>query len=427
MRAPLTIMAVLAALLIRPVGAHRGRRRSRRPRRGAGSRAGGRDRPAGRGAARPATSTQIPRPVAVTPEQARREGLEDLDRSYPEARRRADEQVLKLLGLIDPSVDLRDVSASVFSEGVAGYYDPRTKRMRTVRGAATGTRVLTEMVLAHELTHALEDQRYGLGIADQGGSDDAALARLALVEGSASELMYAYADRHFTPEETLGGVLGSAFADTGSLPGFLQAQLVFPYTGGQAFVAALRERAGGRWTLVDLAERTRPPVSTEQVMHPGKWVAFEPPLPVRTGAAAALGRGLGARVAAACSGSSRRASCSRARAAAGPRRPPRAGAGTATSCGARGDGADCASPCRRDAALVVRWRWDTPRDSREFAAKLRQWVRDGLGAVDGGDVAVAERGGEVTLAMAPTGALARRLAAAGPNCGWVGRWGGRRG
>src|SRR5688572_32003961 len=129
----------------------------------------------------------LPKPVEVTPAQARREGLEDLDRSYPQARRRADEQVMKLLGLIDPSVDLREVSASVFSEGVAGYYDPRTKRMRTVRGAATGTRVLAEMVLAHELTHALEDQRYGLGIADQSGSDDAALARLALVEGSASD------------------------------------------------------------------------------------------------------------------------------------------------------------------------------------------------------------------------------------------------
>ena len=36
-------------------------------------------------------------------------------------------------------MDLREVSGSVFSEGVAGYYDPRTKRMRTVRGARTGT------------------------------------------------------------------------------------------------------------------------------------------------------------------------------------------------------------------------------------------------------------------------------------------------
>jgi len=418
LRVPLTIMAVLAALLLGVWWLTDG----------------GAEQPARARAAAPAPAPvaqiarrvealrdlrfdSIPRAVAVTPEQARREGLEDLDRSYPEARRRADEQVLKLLGLIDPSVDLRDVSASVFSEGVAGYYDPRTKRLRTVRGASTGTRVLTEMVLAHELTHALEDQRFGLGLEDQGGSDDAALARLALVEGSASELMYAYARRHFTAEETLGGVLGSAFADTGSLPGFLQAQLVFPYTGGQALVAALRERAGGRWTLVDLADRTRPPASTEQVMHPEKWVRVEAPKPVRTGAPAVLGREWRRAVdgvfgefqtrellAGAGGGGS-------AQAAAG-------WGGDRYELWRRGSG-DCAAPCRPGAALVVRWRWDTPADEREFAAKLRQWVRDGLGAVpqaggtfgiDAGHVAVGRRGGAVTLAMAPDAPLAKHLA-----------------
>ena len=287
-RAPLTIMAVLAALLMGVWWLTDGRAESPP----APEEVAPVDVIAKRvEALRGLRFESLPRPVEVTPEQARREGLEDLDRSYPEARRRADEQVLKLLGLIDASVDLRDVSASVFSEGVAGYYDPRTKRMRTVRGAATGTKVLAEMVLAHELTHALEDQRYGLGLEDQGGSDDAALARLALVEGSASDLMYAYARRHFTAEETLGGVLGSAFAPTGSLPAFLQAQLVFPYTGGAEFIGALRERAGGRWTLVDLAERSRPPASTEQVMHPEKWVRVEPPVRVRVRAGEALGDG----------------------------------------------------------------------------------------------------------------------------------------
>src|ERR1700754_5055083 len=48
-----------------------------------------------------------PVPQAVSPAQARREGLEDLDRSYPESRRKADEGGLKLLGLIAPPVDLR--------------------------------------------------------------------------------------------------------------------------------------------------------------------------------------------------------------------------------------------------------------------------------------------------------------------------------
>jgi hypothetical protein len=363
----------------------------------------------------------LPKPVSVSPSQARREALVDLDRSYPAARRRADEEILKLLGLIDPSVDLREVSGSLFSEGVAGYYDPRTKRLRTVRGADTGGRVVTEMILAHELTHALEDQRFGLGL-DDSGTDDAALARLALTEGTASDLMFSYARRHFSQEETLGGVLASSFAPTGSVPGFLQAQLTFPYVGGQRFVEALRDRAGGRWTLVDLAVRTRPPTTTEQVLHPGKWVRFEPALPVRIRAREALGAGWrraadgvwgewGTREMLATAGGGGSAD-----AASG-------WGGDRFELWQRGTAGGCKAPCRSDSALIVRWAWDTPADGREFAAKLRQWVRDGLGAtrraggtsgIGGGHVAVGARDGAVTLAMAPTGPLARRLAAAGP-------------
>jgi hypothetical protein len=411
-RAPLTIMAVLAGLLMGLWWLTEGDAEPA-PERAAPVEEMARRVEALRGL----RFESLPRPVGVTPAQARREGLQDLDRSYPEARRRADEQVLKLLGLIAPSVDLRDASASVFSEGVAGYYDPRTKRMRTVRGAATGTRVLAEMVLAHELTHALEDQRFGLGLEDQGGSDDTALARLALVEGSASELMYAYAQRHFTAEETLGGVLGSAFAPTGSLPGFLQAQLLFPYTGGQEFVAALRERAGGRWTLVDLAERIRPPASTEQVMHPDKWVRVEPPMRVRVRAGAALGPGW-KRASGGVLGEFQTRELLAEAGGGGSAEAAAGWGGDRYELWRREPSPACAAPCRRSAALVARWRWDTTADEREFAGKLRQWVRDGLGAtpqaggtfgIDGGHVAVAERGGAVTLAMAPDGPLARRL------------------
>src|SRR3954454_8110656 len=192
---------------------------------------------------------ELPKPVAVTAARAEEEGLEDLDRSYPPEKQRADEEVLKLLGLIAPDVSLRSVTATTFSQGVAGYYDPRTKRLRVVRGTATGTRVVNEMVLAHELDHALEDQRFGLAATDSGGTDDASLARLALVEGSATALMYRYVQRTFSTEETLGGLLGAAFADTGSLPPFLEGQLVWPYTGGQKFVEDLLARAGGRWDL----------------------------------------------------------------------------------------------------------------------------------------------------------------------------------
>src|SRR4051794_37974835 len=54
----------------------------------------------------------LPVPQTVSGEVARREGLEDLDRSYPAARRHADEAILRRLGLIDPGVDLRKLSGS---------------------------------------------------------------------------------------------------------------------------------------------------------------------------------------------------------------------------------------------------------------------------------------------------------------------------
>jgi len=348
----------------------------------------------------------LPQPVSVSAPQAREEGLEDLDRSYPPERRRADEEVLKLLGLIAPDVSLRDVTATTFAQGVAGYYDPRTKRLRIVRGTATGTRVVNEMVLAHELDHALEDQRFGLAVDSAGGSDDGSLARLALVEGSATALMYRYVQRTFSTEETLGGLLGAAFADTGSLPPFLEAQLVWPYTGGQQFVEALLSRAGGRWDLVNLADRVKPPASTEQVLHPDKWISSEPPRPVSM---PGIGRILGGRYQRTVAGRSGELQTREMLASGGGGGSVVAAAGWGGDryeLWERRDRGGCLAPCRSQSVLVMRWVWDTPRDEREFASKLRTFV-SGLHSPG---KAVAARGGAVTLALAPDSGLARRLA-----------------
>jgi hypothetical protein len=350
--------------------------------------------------------TRVPTPLAVSGAQARREGLEDLDRTYPPARREADEEVLKLLGLIEPSVTLRDVSAQTFSEGVAGYYDPRTERLRTVKGAATATRVLFEMVLAHELTHALEDQRFDLRLEDVSGTDDAQLARLALVEGTATVLMYRYVDRFFTREEALGGVLAGAFGPTGAGPPFLQATLLFPYVGGERFVADLRSRAGGRWTLVDLAERVRPPASTEQVLHPERYVDADPPRRVRL--RVRLGDGW-KRKAAGTFGELQTREMLAFAGGGGSTEAAAGWGGDRYELWQRGDAGSCAAPCRDRDVLVARWVWDTPADADEFEAKLRQWVRDSSLVSDS---FVVRRGDAVTLALAPSARTARRVATA---------------
>jgi hypothetical protein len=335
----------------------------------------------------------IPKPVAVTAATARREGLQDLDRQYPATRRHADEQLLKMLGLIAPSADLRELTGSLFEQGVAGYYDPRDGRLRVVTGTGTGTRVLTEMTLAHELTHALEDQRFGLDT-DTAGSDDRDLARTALIEGSATAVMYGYVTRYFTSGETLGGLIGSVSADTGGLPPFLEAQVIFPYVGGDAFIEELLRRAGGSWSLVNLAYKAHPPVSTEQILHPKAYFDADQPQRVRLHSGAALGKGW-TRVVAGTWGELQTREL--------------LGSGAA----AAGWGGDHYELWQSDAgvgdALVMRWRWDTPRDEREFADRLREWVRDKLG---GQATAVVDRGGAVTLAIAPDRRVAGELAGA---------------
>jgi hypothetical protein len=322
---------------------------------------------------------ELPEPLQVTSEQARREGLESLDRDYPADRRRADETVYKLLGLIEPDADLRELSGNLFGEGVAGYYDPRDGRLRVVEGAGTGTRVLEEMILAHELTHALEDQRFGLETTP--ANDDRTLARSALYEGSATALMYAYVGDHFTTEETLGGLFSSAFQDTGDLPPFIQAQVLFPYAGGEAFVRELLQRGG--WGLVDTAFEVRTPSSTEQVLHPEAYFEADEPEPVRVGADLPGWR--------------------RALAGTWGELQTRELLGGASEAAA-GWGGDRYELWQRgdESALVMRWRWDTPRDVTEFAARLREVMADrGV---------VLRRGGEVTLAVAPSRELAERLA-----------------
>ena len=327
---------------------------------------------------------EIPRPVTVTAEQARREGLEDLDRNYPADRMRADETVLELLGLIDEDATLRDLAGSLFGEGVAGYYDPRDGRLRVVEDAGTGNRVLEEMVLAHELTHALEDQRFGLE--DSQLTDDPALATAALHEGTATALMYAYVGERFSAEETLGGLLGSAFQDTGDLPPFLQAQVVFPYTGGERFVSDLLRRAGGRWDLVDTAYEVRPPASTEQILHPQAYFDADEPLPVRLRVGAVLGAAWERAVGGVWGELQTRELVGSARAAAGW-------------------GGDRYELWRSggEHALIMRWRWDTPRDADQFFERAREALTS-LGAV-------TRRGGLVTLAVAEDRALAQRVAA----------------
>ena len=322
-----------------------------------------------------------PVPERVSSEQARREGLSDLDRSYPEARRKADEEILKLLGLIEPDADLRSISGSVFGEGVAGYNDPRSKRLKLVDDATPGP--LSEIVLAHELNHALEDQHFGLA-PDETATDDAALARTALIEGTAMVVMQKYVQRHIGASEALSAALGSAMSGQPALPKFLQDQLIFPYLGGLQFAAFLQGADGGGWATLDEAAARRVPESTEQILHPEKYLAGAEVERVRL--RVRLGSGW------------RRATAG----TFGEWQTAQLVGGEAPGWG--GDryelwqrGSCSTPPCRGEDVLVMRWAWDSPEAAQAFEDKLRAAP---VAQSDG--AAVDSTGDTVTLVLAPS-------------------------
>jgi hypothetical protein len=186
-----------------------------------------------------------------------------------------DRRILELLGAIPEGTDLRGLLVTALSEQVAGFYDPETEEL--VVGAEDPTsRVgrIEEVTLAHELQHALADQRLGLPDLDD-GDDDAVLARLALVEGDATVTMQAYVAAGFSPVDRLlvareSAELLARLDELTELPPYLERSLLFPYEEGASFVATLLEDGG--WEAVDRAYAD-PPTTTAGILFPERYLA----------------------------------------------------------------------------------------------------------------------------------------------------------
>lgn len=216
--------------------------------------------------------------------------------------------VYKSFDLIAPDVDLVAVLQTLLEAQIGGYYDPETKQMNTllITGGELADRLplLEQIVYVHEFTHALQDANFDL-FTLMGGEDDIAfntqypdeaLARLSLIEGDATEVMTQYTVVAATerPSEVFGELaalteLVSTLEIPPGTPKILEQELTFPYVQGQVFVQALLEEGG--WSLVNEAFAS-PPVSSEQVINPAKYLAGDLPHEVEVAdVSAALGSG----------------------------------------------------------------------------------------------------------------------------------------
>lgn len=189
----------------------------------------------------------------------------------PEAKIRADQTVYRLLGLVRPDVDVLKTLLDVLEEQAGGYYDPRTKSFYLLDDMP---KEMTPLLAAHEMTHALEDQRYDIDgrLAKLRNDDDAAFALSAVIEGSAT-----IAAEIYVAEHDVGGSAVDAGAvrtdRLNAMPAVMRRQLLGPYVLGMAFLehGGVEPRPKGFPRREVDAAWAHPPRSSEQILHPEKY------------------------------------------------------------------------------------------------------------------------------------------------------------
>ncbi len=203
-------------------------------------------------------------------------------RDNPAERLAAQTRAYQRLGYLPEETELETVVLDLLGSAVAGFYEPDTDRLAIVqRGDRFGP--LEQTTVAHEFTHALQDQHFDLDSLelDDITEGDRGLGRLALVEGDATLVMNEWSGGNLTREELREMLIQSSdpeqFEVLARTPPILVRQLTFPYLDGLNLVSQIRERGG--WAAVDKAFDS-PPASTEQVLHPEKYFKQEAPVVV---------------------------------------------------------------------------------------------------------------------------------------------------
>jgi hypothetical protein len=221
----------------------------------------------------------LPNAEGVSSQEMDRRLVQNFNAYYPKDLYDRRTFAWRTIGVIPADADLHEAYRQFLTGGVVGFYDPETGELVYQSSGDLG---FTErLTLAHELTHALDDQTFDLKRLDaltNRCQDERFAGALGLVEGSAQYFSAASAAEN--PDVSLGDLLEAIAqaATSGTppegVPPFLYAINIWPYSAGMAFVGDLAGREGGT-QAVDVAFEDLP-VSTEQVMHPELYPADRP-------------------------------------------------------------------------------------------------------------------------------------------------------
>ena len=188
---------------------------------------------------------------------------------------------LSALGLIKPTYDLTKYAMNGLADNIGGFYIPWLKQLFVIGTSFHG---LERFVFSHEYDHALTDQHFNidqLGVYPDCLSNNQRCAAIkALVEGDATLLMQEWLQQYAGPldyQDIIRYRPPSQTLPEDYPPPYVSRDLAFPYAAGLEFVQYLHQR--GNWATVNKAY-TNLPASTEQILHPEKYLADEQPIEV---------------------------------------------------------------------------------------------------------------------------------------------------
>lgn len=227
--------------------------------------------------------TATPRSAVRSREEVRTFLLAKLATEFPPERLDGLVSAYRLLGLLPDTLDVRALFVDLYTEQVAGFYDPDSATLYAVEGADP---MALRLVLAHELVHALQHQYVPLDsiLADRDDADRLAAAQ-AVLEGHATLASFAVLvpDRDFIGDDGTWELVREqitmpreGMAVFNRTPLVIRSALIFPYVSGSEFLRWFRRNRPDAQPFGTLL-----PASTEQILHPERYGRGDPPVTVR--------------------------------------------------------------------------------------------------------------------------------------------------
>jgi hypothetical protein len=189
--------------------------------------------------------------------------------------------VLQALDLLPADIGADNLTNPAYEGTVLAYYDPDDEEL-TLYEPGDQPETFGRWVHIHDFAHQILNETFQLERLEISSLDrDAQAALRALLEGEASYLQYLYLEGDFLnaeqQSEIFDGLNAAATNTLEDLPAYLQDEFAFAYVEGLLFVQSLHE--GDGYEALNEAWSSFPE-STEQILHPDRYLSGDSPLPV---------------------------------------------------------------------------------------------------------------------------------------------------